>query len=139
MALKNDRLVIDTNLWISFLLSKRLSALDLLFQNSQIELLFSDELMSEFIDVAHRPKFRKYFSKHDLEELILKIRMHSEFVHVVTNVNICRDLKDNFLISLAKDGKASHIITGDTDLLVLKSFERIKILTFSDYIKKYKG
>ena len=78
-------------------------------------------------------------SKNDLEELILKIRMHSEFVHVVTNVNICRDLKDNFLISLAKDGKASHIITGDTDLLVLKSFERIKILTFSDYIKKYKG
>jgi putative PIN family toxin of toxin-antitoxin system len=61
--------------------------------------------------------------------------MHSEFVHVVTNVNICRDLKDNFLISLAKDGKASHIITGDTDLLVLKSFERIKILTFSEYIK----
>ena len=62
MALKNDRLVIDTNLWISFLLSKRLSALDLLFQNSEIKLLFSDELMSEFIDVAHRPKFRKYFS-----------------------------------------------------------------------------
>ncbi len=135
MALKNDRLVIDTNLWISFLLNKRLSALDQLFYNSQIELLFSDELITEFIDVAHRPKFRKYFSKKDLEELILRIRMHAEFVNVITKVNICRDPKDNFLLSLAKDGKASHLITGDADLLVLKSFERIKILTFPEYIK----
>ena len=135
MALKNDRLVIDTNLWISFLLNKRLSALDRLFYNSQIELLFSDELITEFIDVAHRPKFRKYFSKKDLEELILRIRMHAQFVNVTTKVNICRDHKDNFLLSLAKDGKASHLITGDADLLVLKSFERIKILTFSEYIK----
>jgi putative PIN family toxin of toxin-antitoxin system len=135
MALKNDRLVIDTNLWISFLLNKRLSALDQLFYNSQIELLFSDELITEFIDVAHRPKFRKYFSKNDLEELILRIRMHAEFVNVITKVNICRDPKDNFLLSLAKDGKASHLITGDADLLVLKSFDRIKILTFSEYIK----
>ena len=135
MALKNDRLVIDTNLWISFLLNKRLSALDQLFYNSQIELLFSDELITEFIDVAHRPKFRKYFSKKELEELILRIRMHAEFVNVITKVNICRDPKDNFLLSLAKDGKATHLITGDADLLVLKSFERIKILTFSEYIK----
>jgi putative PIN family toxin of toxin-antitoxin system len=135
MALKNDRLVIDTNLWISFLLNKRLSALDQLFYNSQIELLFSDELITEFIDVAHRPKFRKYFSKKDLEELILRIRMHAEFVNVITKVNICRDPKDNFLLSLAKDGKATHLITGDADLLVLKSFDRIKILPFSEYIK----
>jgi putative PIN family toxin of toxin-antitoxin system len=135
MALKNDRLVIDTNLWISFLLNKRLSALDQLFYNSQIELLFSDELLKEFIDVAHRPKFRKYFSKKDLEELILRIRTHAEFVNVITKVNICRDPKDNFLLSLAKDGKATHLITGDADLLVLKSFDRIKILTFSEYIK----
>jgi putative PIN family toxin of toxin-antitoxin system len=88
MTLKNDRLVIDTNLWISFLLNKRLSALDQLFYNSQIELLFSDELITEFIDVAHRPKFRKYFSKKDLEELILRIRMHAGFVNVITKVNI---------------------------------------------------
>jgi putative PIN family toxin of toxin-antitoxin system len=76
-----------------FLLNKRLSALDRLFYNSQIELLFSDELITEFIDVAHRPKFRKYFSKKDLEELILRIRMHAQFVNVTTKVIFAETIK----------------------------------------------
>ncbi len=46
---KNKRVIVDTNLWISFLLTKNLSALDILFQNTQITLLFNKALLDEFV------------------------------------------------------------------------------------------
>jgi uncharacterized protein len=57
-------------------------------------------------------------------------------VHVVSDVAICRDPKDNFLLSLAKDGKATHLITGDKDLLDIKVFGKTKIVTIADYLTK---
>lgn len=44
----------------------------------------------------------------------------------------------NFILALAKDSKASHLITGDQDLLVLKAFEGTNIITISEYLKNLK-
>ncbi len=63
------RLIVDTNLWISFLLTNNYVKLDQLLNKQLALLLFSDKLFSEFIDVARRPKFRKFFSLDDLDEL----------------------------------------------------------------------
>jgi len=79
-----------------------------MFINDEIILIFSQEFVDEFIEVAQRPKFRKYFSLADLEELLKKVRMKALFVSVTSTVNKCRDFKDNFLLALAKDGGA-HI------------------------------
>lgn len=54
MPRKKDRIIIDTNLWISFLLSQKVSDLDKLFLNQTITLLFSQELLDEFIEVTKR-------------------------------------------------------------------------------------
>jgi hypothetical protein len=35
----------------------------------------SETLLNEFIEVARRPKFRKYFAIRDLENLLIKIEM----------------------------------------------------------------
>lgn len=134
MASGNNRVIIDTNLWISFLLSKNLSALDLFFQDSGITLLFSKELLDEFVGVTSRPKFKKYFSSDDLQDLIANINQHAEFILVSSEVFECRDPKDNFLLSLAADGKATHLITGDKDLLELHKFRKTIILTYSAFI-----
>lgn len=56
-----DRVIIDTNLWISFLLTKDYSKLDSILSEALLTLLFSQELLEEFIEVAQRPKFKKYF------------------------------------------------------------------------------
>ena len=58
----------------------------------------------------------------------------SIFIEVTSEVEVCRDKKDNFLLALAKDGTASHLITGDNDLLILKTFSKTKILTLSEYL-----
>ena len=51
MATKaKHRIVIDTNLWISFLLTSDYSKIDPLFSSQGIVLLFSQELIDEFIE-----------------------------------------------------------------------------------------
>ncbi|MFM7601418.1 MAG: putative toxin-antitoxin system toxin component, PIN family, partial [Pseudanabaena sp.] len=64
------RVVIDTNIWISFLIGKTLSGLSEAIISGQVIVLFSNDLFSELIEVLNRPKFKKYFSASAIEELI---------------------------------------------------------------------
>lgn len=43
--------------------------------------------------------------------------------------DVSRDIKDNKVLSCAVEAKADYIVTGDKDLLVLKSYQGIKIVT----------
>lgn len=134
MPNSKDRVIIDTNLWISFLLTKDLSKFDSIITEQKLTLLFSQELIDELVEVTQRPKFRKYFPLDEVEELLLKIKSRAIFIKVTRIVSDCRDPKDNFLLSLALDGKATHLITGDKDLLVIENYKKIKILTITQYL-----
>lgn len=129
-------IIIDTNLWISYLISKNYVWIDNLILDRNFRLIFSQELIDEFLDVAQRPKFKKYFSKQDLEKLIKIFDTYGFYFKVVSNVDICRDAKDNFLLSLAKDSKADYLLTGDSDLLDLKKYGKTKILTSIEFQNK---
>jgi putative PIN family toxin of toxin-antitoxin system len=136
MAAKKIRIILDTNLWISFLLSQEFSKLDKLLLNGKTKLLFSEELIEEFLTVVKRPKLKKYFAPSDVQKLLNTINEVAEFIDVKSNVSICRDEKDNFLLSLAFDGKADFLITGDKDLLVLKKIEHTSIVTIQEYLSR---
>jgi putative PIN family toxin of toxin-antitoxin system len=128
------KVVLGTNLWISFLISKDFSFLDNFIEKGRIKLIFSEELFSEFISVSERPKFQKYFSKNDIKYLTRIMDKYGELVTVTTVVNECRDYKDNFLLNLAIDSKADYIATGDNDLLELKRIRETKILTIRELL-----
>lgn len=129
------RIVIDTNLWISFLLTSDYSKVDPMFaDNNNMTLLFSQELIDEFVEVAQRPRFRKYFSIDDIEDLLKKVQTKAQFISVTSIVDLCRDQKDNFLLALARDGNATHLLTGDKDLLVLTKVGKTKIMTITNYL-----
>ena len=65
---------------------------------------------------------------------MLKIRTRANFIEVTSEINACRDPKDNFLLSLSVDGNATHLLTGDKDLLILKKLGKTKILTITEYL-----
>lgn len=129
----NYRVIIDTNLWISFLLTDGQNKLDKFFSQDRITLLFSEDLLEEFKVVAQRQKFRKYFSKVGFESLILRIEKKAKFIQSKSVVSLCRDSKDDFLLALAADGEATHLITGDKDLLVLTQHLNTKIVTIAEF------
>jgi putative PIN family toxin of toxin-antitoxin system len=127
--MKSKKVILDTNLWISFLISRDFSFLDNYIETGRIKLIFSEELFSEFISVTERPKFKKYFAESDVKHLIRIIDRFGILIQVTTEINLCRDIKDNFLLSLAIDSNADYLITGDNDLLDLEHINETKILT----------
>ncbi len=136
MAYKYLKIIIDTNLWISFLITKSYNRIDDLIIDKKIRIVFSEELLSEFIEVIQRPELAKYFTKNDLEELLELFDFYGGFIEVKSRIKQCRDPKDNFLLSLAIDSKADYLLTGDNDLLEIKEIGKTKILTITEFLKK---
>ena len=132
------RHVIDTNIWISFLISDKHRKLDNLLSHQKTKILFSTELLEEINRVSIFPKLKKYFSSHAVEEMLLSLEDYIDLIQVNSKVDICRDQKDNFLLALAKDGKADFLITGDNDLLSLKIFGKTKIITLTNFFEELK-
>lgn len=135
MQEKRDRVIFDTNIWISYLISDEFSFLDKLIEEQSIVLIFSIELLEEFYEVANRKKFMKYFTSNELDRLIEFISTFAYFVNVQSIFDVCRDPKDNYLLSLSYDAEATHLITGDNDLLEMKYFYKTQIIEYSSYIK----
>ncbi len=134
MSIKIKRIIIDTNLWISFLITNDFNKLDHFLNSDKYLVVFSDELFDEFLEVVHREKFARYFNDLNIKILVEIINEKALFVKVFSIVNVCRDVKDNFLLSLAIDGEVDYLITGDNDLLILKHYQKTSILTINNFI-----
>jgi len=132
-----SKIIIDTNLWISFLLSRKFNFLDSLLDVEELQLIFSKELLEEIIEVTSRSKLKKFFKKEDLKLIFDIIERYAILIPVTSDVTECRDKKDNFLLSLAKDSKADYLLTGDKDLLVLKESHHTQIITISEFQTMY--
>ena len=132
------KLIIDTNIWISFIISDKLSLLDPIFFTRKARLLFSSELIAEINETIKKPKLKKFFREDEIFEMLSAFESFIDFVEVKSIVTACRDPKDNFLLALAKDGKADYLLTGDKDLLDLKKFGKTKIRTAYDFIDEVK-
>ncbi len=128
-----SRVILDTNLLISFLISKQLTELEQALEKGQIILVFSEELFRELLTVINRPKFKKYFNKYDLENLLSIIADYLLIFEVKSSLNISRDKKDNFLLNLAVDAHANYLVTGDKDLLTLEMVGSTKIITYRQF------
>ncbi|OFX57336.1 MAG: putative toxin-antitoxin system toxin component, PIN family [Bacteroidetes bacterium GWA2_30_7] len=132
---KRIKIVIDVNLFISFLIGKRLKKLKQHIVNLVVELQYNDILLQEIRIVTKRPKLVKYFNPSDVDDLIDLIETIGTEINVKSEPIICRDLKDNYLLGLSEFGKANYLVTGDSDLLVLKEFKGTKIITITEFEK----
>ena len=130
---KPFKVIIDTNLWISFLIGKQISSLKSLLVKGIIEPIFSQQLFDEIILVTQRPKLQKYFSPEQVNDLIDFLKEIGVLVEIRSSVLVCRDPKDNYLLALAQDSGANYLITGDRDLLILENFAGTVILTYQDF------
>jgi uncharacterized protein len=122
------RIIIDTNLWISLIISKKLTVLDEIITKNEIKILFCDELLIEIGNTISKPKLENRINGFSLTEMFYAIQDFIEMVRISSKIDICRDVKDNFPLNLAVDGKADYLITGDKDLLILEQIENTQKL-----------
>ena len=135
---KPSKVIIDTNLWISFLIGKELQNLKELIVSEKIRLVTTDQLISELKIVSARPKLQKYFDQEKVIELISLLDIVSEKIKIKKIEQISRDPKDDFLLALSKESKANYLITGDNDLLTIRVYGLTEIVSINEFKKKVK-
>jgi len=127
------KVVIDTNIWISYLLGSLLQGMDEKILSKEIKVVVSDEMLKEISEVSSRPKFKNIFTAKRIKELFSLLDSYAVVVSPSQKVNVCRDGKDNFLLEVAIEGEADYLVTGDEDLLVLDPFHNTKIVKPKDF------
>jgi putative PIN family toxin of toxin-antitoxin system len=86
-------------------------------------------MLRELTETANEPKFRKYFTKEVLDDLLFVIQESARFVEIRPPYPaVCRDPKDDHLLELCAKAKVNLLVTGDADLLVLDPFGTTRIL-----------
>ena len=127
--------VVDTNLLISRLLVPRgVAAQAVDHALSQGVLLVSDATLTELVEVLWRPKFDRYLTREDRERFLSLLAGVTRRVHITRQFEMCRDPRDNKFLDVAFSGQANALVTGDQDLLVLREFQGVPIVTAADFL-----
>lgn len=127
------RIIVDTNLWISFLIGKKMAGLLDFLSDEKVELVVSQELLNEVLEVASRPKLKKYFSQEHLNLVEDFMTQETLFCRINNVPARCRDSKDDYLLELALVSKANYLITGDKDLLSMGEIGCCQIITVMEF------
>ncbi len=129
------KVLFDTNLWISFMIGKRLASLADVLCRHDVEVYVCEQELDEIRGVIAREKFNKLISaetRHYFFEMIYDVCFFTD-ITVRANSNI-RDPKDLYLLSMAESVPVDIIVSGDRDLTDMKQHAGIPILKYMEFI-----
>ncbi len=137
MVRRSLGIVIDTNVIISSLVfggaPKRLIEIVV---KERLEVFTSPQLISELLETL-RKKFN--FSEEKIKELESEILNIFKVVYPQKELFVVRDIKDNKVLETAVESKSRIIITGDKDLLVLKKYKNILVVTPKEFLSFFEN
>jgi hypothetical protein len=135
------RLVIDTNVFVSALISGAGSPAQILeaIQHKKVIHLVSDPIVEEYLRVLDYPHIRKF--KKITDEFVAEIAAHlvyrTERVELASTIRLSQDSDDDVFLETAVDGKASFLVTNDkADLLSLHAVEGIPIVSAREAVRR---
>lgn len=128
-----QRVVLDTNVWISAALSASGSAGSVVrFALAHRRPVFSPQTFAELESRLWRPKFDRYLDITLRQRLLHDIGASADWVKIPPDLATrcwCRDPDDDAFIRTALASRAPLLVSGDADLLVLPSIDGVRILT----------
>lgn len=135
------RLVVDTNVLVSaFLWQGTPGRLIELAGEKECRLFTSRALIDELAEVLQRKKLAKQVQATGLTAA----QMLRNFQKLATTVTarklaqqVSRDADDDTVLACALAAQADLIVSGDADLLVLKQFHGIRIVTAAQALKNF--
>ncbi len=134
------KVVFDTNIFISFLLSSTKSPLIKVFYQwraGNFTVLLRKAILKEITQVLTSQKILKLtkLSKVETKQYLKFIVEHCLMIKPHSELKVIQaDPSDNKFLNLAIDGQAKLIISGDKHLLNLKKFKKCKILSPQQFI-----
>lgn len=95
------------------------------------QVLVSDFVLKE-IKKALTIKFK--YSKNEREEVLDFLKMHTSVVSIqLPKEKISRDRTDDNILAAADKSEAVFLVTGDMDLLILKKYREVSIISPKDF------
>ena len=130
------RIVVDTNVIASavYFGGKPYDLLKLIMEE-KVSAIASKEIVDEYEEILARlqHKFPKLSKSIPFQEIVGKLTV----IKVSSDIRICRDSEDDkFIISCAVDGRCIYIVSGDNDLLSLKDYDGIEIITVAQFFER---
>ena len=135
------RVVLDTNILVSATLvpEGRQAQIVEAFEAGLFELVASDSILEEYIDVIRRPRITR---KHPdaarrSEELLLAIQARAVMVSGITNRRyVLSDPEDDMIVACALEGKAELVVSGDSHLTSLETIRGVRIRTPKQFVEE---
>lgn len=130
------KIVIDTNVVASamFFGGRPKQLLELLVSR-RLEAYASAEITTEYQETAEELCSRYPDKKVRLPLSIIIAAM--KLIEPTSVVSVCRDPDDNKFIECAQDAKCIYIVSGDKDLLSVKRYNKVQIVTVSEFLSMY--
>ena len=133
------RVVLDTNVFVSCLLSKTGLPAKILdaWRAGQYLLITSPPIVAEIKRVLETPRIsKKYFiTSGDIEHLIILLEKDALIVPGYTDVKnaVPDDPSDEMFLACAMDAAADCIVSGDHHLLDISEYKGIPIITVNEF------
>ncbi len=125
--------VLDSNVWVSALEFGGKPGTALTHALTVDQLAISDFIEEEVVRVLTEKFHREPAAlRATLEELLrtaARVRIHGAVA------GVCRDPNDNAILETALAAQADLLVAGDRDLLKVRSFQGIAIVTPADYLR----
>jgi len=120
--------VFDTNVLVAAFVTEGICAKLLgRARRKQLDLVISLFILKEFENVLLKKFLASKEQRRAAAKLISEVAQRVNPAPKVSGV--CRDSDDDQILSCALSAKADYLVTGDFDLLDLKEFHGIRILT----------
>lgn len=125
------RVLFDTNVLLAAFLTEGLCWKLLVKANrKEFSLFTSPYILNEFEDKLYKKFASTKDEVHEAINLVMEIAQSVDHKEKGIHVKgICRDKKDDDILASAIASEANYLITGDSDLLALKKYKGIKILS----------
>jgi len=125
--------VLDTNVIISSLLSAKGPPAEVIrrWEAGEFDVVTSPALISELERALTYPRVRKYlkFSDEEIEAFLKHLKTTAIVVEPQMALDVVEDdPDDNRVLECAVAGDATYIVSGNTHLIDLKTYEQIVIL-----------
>ena len=126
------RLILDTNVLVSANIQRSYPyfIVDRVFADPNLEICFSAELFTEYVDVLNREKFAKFPDFHSrAQSLLSDIQTFGFQFATVTKVRLIKDEPDNRLLELAETCRAEYLVTGNTNDFTMTEYKGTLIVS----------
>jgi len=135
---KHLKVVLDTNILISVLLfGKKLEPIREAWKKGFIKLIFCSETLEEFVKVLHYPKFG--LSDEEIVYLVEEEVLPYAVVidkKISLDPSLIGDKDDIKFLECALSGQADYLVSGDKEVLKLKQFENLQIISANEFLRK---